>query len=94
MPAETIRLRLHVLSPLHIGCGEVYEPTGFVIDERQMKLRAFDEFAFVKSLPEDRRKRFGDICMTGTPLEVFKFVREHYLSDKVPPVRTVDVAAG
>lgn len=94
MATETIRLRLHVLAPVHIGCGEVYEPTGFVIDERLQRLRVFDEFAFVKSLPEDRRKRFGDICMTGTPLEVFKFVREHYLPDKVPPKRTVEIVPG
>jgi CRISPR/Cas system CSM-associated protein Csm5 (group 7 of RAMP superfamily) len=24
---------LTVHSPLHLGCGEVYEPTGFVVDE-------------------------------------------------------------
>lgn len=30
---ETHKLALTPLSPLHVGCGEDYEPTGFVLDE-------------------------------------------------------------
>jgi len=28
-----VRLKLTALSPIHIGSGEVYEPTNFIMDE-------------------------------------------------------------
>ena len=30
---KTYRLKLTALTPIHIGTGEVYEPTNFVIDD-------------------------------------------------------------
>jgi len=27
------KVRLHIISPVHIGCDDVYEPTGFVVDK-------------------------------------------------------------
>ncbi|MDY0365875.1 MAG: RAMP superfamily CRISPR-associated protein [Arcobacteraceae bacterium] len=47
---KTYRLKLTALSPIHIGTGEVYEPTNFVIDDG--KLYEFDESLFYKSLNE------------------------------------------
>lgn len=45
---KSYRLKITALSPLHIGTGQVYDPTKFVID--QNKLFAFDEVLFYKTL--------------------------------------------
>ena len=38
----TTRLVLTPLSPIHIGMGEDFEPTGYVIDATEKILYAFD----------------------------------------------------
>ncbi len=50
-------LKLTTLSPVHIGTGDVYEPTNFVIDDGW--LYEFDEVLFYKSLNELDRKSFN-----------------------------------
>lgn len=50
------KLKLTTLSPVHIGTGEVYQPTNFVIDDK--KLYQFDEVLFYKSLNSADRKEF------------------------------------
>lgn len=65
------------MSPVHIGCGDVYEPTGFVIDRDRKKLIAFDPLDFAQSLSDSDRKKFLDICEKGTLesiLEIYKFM--------------------
>ena len=52
------KLKITTLSPVHIGTGEVYEPTNFVIDEK--KLYKFDEVLFYKSLGQTDKKLFYD----------------------------------
>ena len=47
-------LKLTALSPIHIGTGEVYEPTNFVIDDGW--LYEFDEVLFYKSLSDVDKK--------------------------------------
>lgn len=44
------KLKISTLSPVHIGTGEAYEPTNFVIDEH--KFYHFDEVLFYKSLDD------------------------------------------
>jgi len=53
---HTFHLKITTLSPLHIGTGEVYEPTNFVIDEG--KLFEFDEVLFYQSLNMADKKLF------------------------------------
>ena len=53
---KTYRLKLTALTPIHIGTGEVYEPTNFVIDGGY--LYEFDEVLFYKSLNELEKKEF------------------------------------
>jgi hypothetical protein len=53
---HTFHLKMTTLSPLHIGTGEVYEPTNFVIDEG--KLFEFDEVLFYQSLNMADKKLF------------------------------------
>ncbi len=72
-----VRIRLHVVTPLHIGCGEVYEPTSFVIDQKAKKLIAFDPLDFIKKLSSDERTRLADICTHGdmaSIIWVYKFI--------------------
>ncbi len=54
---NTYHLKITTLSPLHIGTGEVYEPTNFVIDEG--KLFLFDEILFYQSLNMADKKLFN-----------------------------------
>jgi len=54
---HTFHIKLTTLSPLHIGTGEVYEPTSFVIDEG--KLFSFDEVLFYQSLNPADKREFG-----------------------------------
>jgi hypothetical protein len=50
-------LKIKTLSPIHIGTGEVYEPTNFVIDNGY--LYEFDEVLFYKSLDDLSKKSFN-----------------------------------
>jgi len=91
--ADYIKVRLHVMSPLHIGCDDAYEPTSFVIDEETKKLIEFEPVNFIKALSEDDRRRFSEICMSDNSiLQVYKYVRQKYRKDMGG--RAVDIADG
>jgi len=75
MKSEFLKIFLHVLSPLHAGSGEVYEPTEFFIDETRRVLRSFQAIKFIEVLSSQEKKRFGDICMNEDLLGIFKFIR-------------------
>jgi len=53
---KKIKLKLTALTPIHIGTGESYEPTNFVIDNGY--LYEFDEFKFFEDLDEKQKKEF------------------------------------
>jgi CRISPR-associated protein Csm5 len=72
------RFYIRMLSPVHLGCDEVYEPMGFVVDEQSSELVAFDPLAFFRTLSSDERNRFAAICRKGTIaslLELYQFFR-------------------
>jgi len=50
------KLKIITLSPVHIGTGEVYEPTNYIVDDK--KLYKFDEILFYKSLTKSDKKSF------------------------------------
>lgn len=61
---KTFRIAITPLSPIHIGCDEVYDPTGYVVDVKKKKLYCFNLAAVFL---QDRTKneirsivRFGD----------------------------------
>jgi CRISPR-associated protein Csm5 len=66
-----IKLKLTAISPIHIGTGEVYEPTNFVIDNKVlyhfkdedffMALSDIDKKAFMNILNENRSDSFARI---------------------------------
>ncbi len=90
---QTIDCQIVIQSPVHIGCDEVYEPTGFVLDRSGPALVIFDPTSFISGLSPEDRAKFSAICKQGTVgslLEVFRFLRSH------PPAggRRVDVCQG
>jgi len=69
------KLKLTALSPLHIGTGEVYEPTNFIIDD--MKLYKFDEVLFYKSLSDVDKKALN------TKMNDYMQIIDFYKSKKI-----------
>lgn len=75
---DTFHCILKVVSPIHLGCDEVYEPLGFVIDESNSTMTVFDSVVFIESLSDEDRLKFSEICKKGNVesiLEIYKFFR-------------------
>jgi len=75
---ETFRCLLQTVSPVHVGCDEIYEPMGFVLDDQTLQLTVFDPFTFLAQMDPEDRKRFSQICAQGTIesiLEIYKFLQ-------------------
>ncbi|OQX18724.1 MAG: type III-A CRISPR-associated RAMP protein Csm5 [Desulfobulbaceae bacterium A2] len=91
--AHTLYCRIKNVSPLHIGCDEVYEPTGFVVDEQSGELVSFATISLLELLDVKALKKFSAICAKGTivsMLELLKFmqsqagvVRDHGLGQRI-----------
>jgi CRISPR-associated protein Csm5 len=75
---KPIKIRLHVLSPIHIGCDDVYEPTSFVIDGQKKKLIEFDPLDFVKSLEPKDVAEFNKAAAGDNLLAIFKAIKRLY----------------
>jgi CRISPR-associated protein Csm5 len=72
------RFYIRILSPVHVGCDEVYEPMGFVVDEMTATLTAFDPLDFFRALPTPDREWYASISRKGTIvslLELYKFMK-------------------
>lgn len=77
MQFHTIFLKLSVISPVHIGCGEVYEPTSFFINKEKNLLIHFDITHLLRLLSPKEINRFKEICRKGTTssiIELMKFI--------------------
>ena len=75
---EFLKCCFKTLSPVHLGCDEVYEPTGFVVDEEENRLVVFDTATFLAELEETKLQTFSAICKKGTLssiLEIYNFLR-------------------
>src|SRR3990172_7765866 len=75
---KPLQCRLHIISPVHIGCDDVYEPTSFVIDDKNGKLIEFDPVDFIKNLSQNDREEFSRKCMGDDLLGIFKFIKNKY----------------
>jgi len=64
------KLKLTAISPLHIGTGEDYEPTNFVVDDGY--LYEFDEREFYKRLPQTMKDKFNQIVTKNRPDSLFQ----------------------
>jgi CRISPR-associated protein Csm5 len=77
---EPMRFCLRTITPIHVGCDDVYEPMAFVINEEERKLISFDPFAFLKTLSDHDKRTFAEICKKGTAasiLEIYAFMSKH-----------------
>ena len=75
---KPLKIRLQTLSPVHIGCGDVYEPTSFVIDESRQVLVEFEQFKLINSLNQEEKAELADVCMGDDLLKIFKFIKKSY----------------
>lgn len=75
---KPLKIRLHVLSPIHIGCDDIYEPTSFVIDDEKEKLIEFDPMDFVKMLTTREITEFSRASSGDNLLAIFKLIRRFY----------------
>jgi CRISPR-associated protein Csm5 len=90
--SEHLRCSIKTVAPVHLGCDDVYEPTGFIVDEQRNKLVVFDTNSFLAQLESKKLQDFSDICRKGTVssiLEIYKFLRK-----EKPVGRDVDVSEG
>jgi len=73
-----IKLKVKAISPIHIGSGEVYEPTNFVIDKNY--LYYFNDEDFFQALDSSKQKRFLSIVSetkNDTFVKVHKFIKDN-----------------
>jgi len=67
------KFKVTALSPLHIGSGEVYEPTNFIIDDG--RLYEFDEMLFYNALTPMDKKTFNSKLQDW--MGIIKFYKDH-----------------
>jgi len=75
---EFIKCHIKILSPVHLGCDEVYDPLSFSVDTEKKILVVFDPVVFLSELKQSDKSNFSEICKKGTPssiLEIYKFIK-------------------
>ena len=75
---KPVKVRLHIMSPVHIGCDDVYEPTSFVVDEKTNTLIEFDPMDFVKTLNHEQKNELVKVYSDDNLLSIFKFTKRVY----------------
>lgn len=76
------KLKLTALTPIHIGSGEVYQPTNFVIDAGY--LFEFEETAFYRQIPESSKKEFNALVSIASSngYELFEKIHAFIVTHK------------
>ncbi len=90
-----IRLKLTALSPIHIGSGEVYEPTNFIMDEGV--LYSFRDEDFYSALPDIKKEAFMRILeenKSDSFVRIHSFVKENKNTVKEIAIGMVAVTEG
>jgi CRISPR-associated protein Csm5 len=82
------------MSPIHIGCGEVYEPTSFRVDSDKGKLYPFDPIDLIDSLDESGRKALDTASSGDNLLTIIQEIARLADVAKVPSLSSVDMATG
>ena len=70
---EHISLALTPLTPIHIGCGEDFEPTNYVIDDGL--LYGFDPSRAALNVVQ--RSKLLDVARRGSLPGIQRFFRDH-----------------
>ena len=88
-PITPFSFVIEICTPVHIGCNEVYEPTGFTVNETQSCLTAFEPLSFIRKLNAKDLTTFSCICQTGqvkSIQELYKFMRNRPISGHAIPI--------
>lgn len=83
---DLIDCYLQTLTPIHLGCDEVYDPMRFVLDEGLERLIIFEPRTFFQHMRVEDRVRFSEICKKGTIgsiLQIYKFFQGRKTSGRV-----------
>jgi CRISPR-associated protein Csm5 len=87
---KTYRLALTPLSPIHIGCGEDFEPTNYVIDDGV--LYGFDPSRAV--LNDLQRSKLMDAANRASLLGIQKFFKDNAITFKAQADTLIPVSSG
>ncbi len=87
---STHTLALTPLSPIHIGCGEDFEPTNYVIEDGL--LYGFDPSR--ATLTDTQRKNLGDVARRGSLAGIQRFFRDNAAAFKPHAHVVMPVAKG
>jgi len=68
-------IKLHILTPIHIGCDESYNPTEFIIDADKNILINFNLFQFIEILDEKEWKNLMEISQRKSPMALVELYR-------------------
>lgn len=80
---KNYKVRLHVLTPIHIGMGDCYDPTQFVFD-KDGHMWVFDTNDFLKSLSPEKSAEFCKLAASSNnSIPVFRFFRDNFDKNKV-----------
>lgn len=71
---QTYNLAITPLSPIHIGCGEDFEPTNYIIDPEKKRLYSFDPSSTV--LQEDEARQLTELAERSNLLGLHRFFQE------------------
>ena len=76
MTTNSRALAISTLSPIHIGCDEVYEPSNFVVHDGL--LHALDPADLAESLNDKERKQLATLADQREPIgAIQRFFRDH-----------------
>ncbi|KGO34109.1 hypothetical protein JT06_10385 [Desulfobulbus sp. Tol-SR] len=80
---ETCNISITTLSPIHIGCGEDYEPTNYVVDGN--RLYTFDPVLLLRELPQKNQEEFARIVEGENSLRTIQsfFYRNKHAATKI-----------
>lgn len=80
---------IRTLTPVHVGCDNVYDPTSFVLDEERAELTPIELLEFIRSLGPAELRSLRQTCMEGSPrslLKVYKFMRHRKFQGRRIPL--------
>ncbi len=80
---------IRTLTPVHVGCDLVHDPTSFVLDEDRAQLTPIEPMEFLGSLDPAELRHLRRICLAGSVqslLGVYKFMRRQTFQGRRIPV--------
>ncbi len=80
---QSVKVQLKIISPVHIGTGEVYEPTKFFVDPSRRELCIIDFEKFCAHFSNSELQQFKKICFAGTLkslLNLYSFIDQTCLN--------------